>query len=218
MRLPAGRTLTLAAAAAALSLVLAACSASSTPAPTAVPTAAPTAAPTALATPTLVPTAAPTDSPTPAPTATPTPTPTASLEAAICQAANLVARITLWEGAMGHQIAHVELTNTGAACRLRALDQPQLVEGHGAVLINGSTPAASALTLFPAGGVRKALVQDANYCGSAPAAPVSVAFVLPDGAGRVVALPVSPTDLTGLPGCLGAPGSAGDIEMQPWGN
>ena len=44
--------------------------------------------------------------------------------------------------------------------------------------------------------------------------PVSVAFVL-TGGGRIVATPFSPTDAT-LPPCNGAPGSAGDIEMQPW--
>lgn len=218
MGLLAGRTLILAAAAAALSVAVAACGSSATPVPTAAPTASPTAAPSTAATPTPMPTVAPSDTATPAPTDTPTPSDTATPApaAAICQAANLVARITLWEGAMGHEIAHVELTNNGPACQLRGLDQPQLVEGHGAVLINGKAT-ASALTLFPAGGVRKALVQDGNYCGPAPAAPVSVAFVLPDGAGRIVALPVSSTDLSGVPPCLGAPGSAGDIEMQAWG-
>ena len=58
--------------------------------------------------------------------------------------------------------------------------------------------------------------QAGNYCGPAPAAPVTVAFVLAGGTGRVVALPFSATDTSGVPPCLGAPGSAGNIEMHPW--
>ena len=34
--------------------------------------------------------------------------------------------------------------------------------------------------------------------------------------GRVVAIPVSPTDTTGVPPCLGAPGSTGHISMHAW--
>jgi hypothetical protein len=63
------------------------------------------------------------------------------------------------------------------------------------------------------GDVVKTFVQDANYCGPDPVAPVSVAFVLKAG-GRFVATPLSPTDAT-VPPCNGA-GSPADIEMQPW--
>ena len=161
-------------------------------------------------------TASPSPSPiaTPLPTAVPTPTPVPTIGP--CAAADLAARITLWEGATGHRIAHVELTNRGSAsCELTALDRPQLVDGHGSVLIDGATPAASdTLTISP-GGVLTTLVQDDNYCGPDPVAPVTVALVLPDGTGRFVATPLSPTDLSGVPPCLGA-GSASVIEMQPW--
>jgi hypothetical protein len=121
----------------------------------------------------------------------------------------------MWEGAAGHRIAHVELTNAGSSsCTVPSMEKPQLVDGNGSVLINGVAPASSkALTLAP-GAVLKTLVQDANYCGPAPVAPVSVAFVLSDG-GRFVATPFSRTDAT-VPPCNGA-GSAADIEMQPWG-
>ena len=61
-----------------------------------------------------------------------------------------------------------------------------------------------------------AIVASYLTCGPAPAAPVTVAFVLAGGIGRVVALPVSATDTFGVPPCLGAPGSAGNIEMHPW--
>jgi hypothetical protein len=162
-----------------------------------------------------------TASPSPSPIATPfptaMPTPTAVPTIGPCVPADLAARITLWEGATGHRIAHVELTNRGSAsCELTALDRPQLVDGQGSVLIDGAPPAASdTLTISP-GGVLTTLVQDDNYCGPDAVAPVTVAFVLPDGTGRFVATPLSPTDLSGVPPCLGAPGSAGTIEMHPW--
>jgi hypothetical protein len=119
---------------------------------------------------------------------------------------------------MGHRIAHVELTNTttGVTCTIRALSRPQLVDGHGSVLINGGTPAASATLKMAPGAVLTALVQDGNYCLPEPVAPVTVAFVLGGTAGRIVATPVSPTDADGVPPCLGGAGSAGSIEMQPW--
>ena len=106
------------------------------------------------------------------------------------------------------------MTNAGAAkCKVATLDKPQLVDGHGSVLIDGVAPgSSSSLTLAP-GDVVKTLVQDANYCGPDPAAPVSVAFVI-NGGGRFVATPLSPTDAT-VPPCNG-PGSPADIEMQPW--
>ena len=189
-------------AAAAVLLVAACGGVTPTPAPT--PSAAPTQAPTAASTPTAT------------PTETATPTAATAAPATACLAANLAARITLWEGAMGHMIAHVELTNTGPACLLAAKAQPQLVDGHGSVLIDGAAAASPLNALVDTGQVRTALVQDGNYCGPVPLAPVSVAFVLPAGAGRVVAQPVSATDASGVPGCLGAAGSAGTIEMQPW--
>jgi hypothetical protein len=132
-----------------------------------------------------------------------------------CNPANLDVRITLWEGAAGHRIADVELTNTGfSACVIQAKARPQLVDGNRSILIDGAAPAGSDPFLtVAAGGVLKTLVQDGNYCGPAPVAPVSVAFVLADGS-HVLATPFSPTDAT-VPPCLGS-GSKADIEMQPW--
>lgn len=161
--------------------------------------------PSTPSSPSATPVATPTSSPTPSPVPTIGP----------CDPAKLAARITMWEGAAGHRIAHVELRNAASApCGVRAMAKPQLVDGRGAVLIDGSTPPTSGLLTVAAGGVLQTLVQDGNYCGPAPVAPVSVAFVLRDG-GTVVANPLSPTDAT-LPPCNGAPGSAGTIEMQPW--
>lgn len=164
----------------------------------------------------VVATASPSMPTSAAPTASLAPSPTPAAPAiASCDPANLAARITLWEGAAGHRIAHVELTNTAAwSCTLQAVEVPQLVDGNGAVLIQGPEPASPdpILTIGP-GGVLKTLVQDGNYCGPEPVAPVSVAFVLANG-GRIVATPASPTDAT-VPPCNG-PGSPADISMQPW--
>jgi len=174
--------------------------ATETPIATASPSASPTASPAAT------PTAIPTPTPTAAPTVAPTPGP--------CDPSMLAARITLWEGAAGSRIAHLELTNAGTqTCTLRAMDKPQLVDGKGAVLIDGSTPTSKALVTVAPGDVLKTLVEDSNYCGPDPMPPVSVAFVQ-SGGGRIVATPFSPTDAT-VPPCNG-PGSPASIDMHPW--
>jgi hypothetical protein len=146
-----------------------------------------------------------------------------------CDPARLVARITRWEGAAGSWIGHLEVANSGpATCRLPTTARPQLVDAAGLVLIDavpGTTPAALASPTGPpasapssvtlaAGAVARTLVRVANYCGPAPRTPLSLAFLFPDG-GRMVASPLSPTDET-VPACMGVPGSAGSIEMQPW--
>jgi hypothetical protein len=148
---------------------------------------------------------------TPSPTATPVPTvaPTAA-----CAPAKLAAGITTWEGAAGSRIAQLFMTNTGSsACTIPALERPQLVDGNGKVLINGPAAGSSAtLTIAPGRGV-KTQVEDSNYCGSAPKAPVTVAFVLSDGS-KITAAPLTPTDAT-VPPCNGA-GQAATISMHPW--
>ena len=181
------------------------------------PSPAATATPVATASPTPSPSPTPTASPSLTPTATPTPTPTPTPVPTIgpCDPGSLAARITAWEGAAGHRIADVELTNAGTVtCRLATVAKPQLIDGHGSVLIDGTDPGPSKTLTIAPGDVVKTFVQDANYCGPDPVAPVSVAFVL-GGGGRFVATPLSPTDAT-VPPCNGTPGSAGDIEMQPW--
>jgi hypothetical protein len=194
-----------------IGLVVAGCGATATPLPSPSPAVASPSPATSPA-----PSTSPAASPSPSPLPSPSPAPSSVLTLGACAPATLVARITLWEGAAGQRIAHVEVTNTGPTCTLPAMARPQLVEDHGAVLINGAGPATSALLTVGAGGLLKTLVQAGNYCGPAPTAPVTVAFVLAGGTGRVVALPVSATDTSGVPPCLGAPGSAGSIEMHPW--
>jgi hypothetical protein len=168
-----------------------------------------------------IPTVAVTPSPAPSPTAAITPSPVPVATAAPiptlgpCAASSLAARIVSWDAGAGHRTAHVELTNTGSvACTVNALARPQLINGNGSVLINGAAAAASPILTLAAGAVVKTLVQDDNYCGPAATAPVTVAFVFGNGA-RVVASPVSPTDVDGVPPCFGSTGPA-VIEMQPW--
>jgi hypothetical protein len=142
------------------------------------------------------------------PTATPVPT------LGPCDPSVLDARITAWEGAAGHRIADVELRNASpVACALESRARPQLTDGSGSVLIDGPSPTATSTLTVPPAGVVTTLVQAGNYCGPAPAAPVTVSFVL--GAGNtLVAAPPSPTDAT-VPPCLGS-GQPGTIEMQDW--
>lgn len=164
---------------------------------------------------TLTAEASPTASPegTDGPTAAPTPVPTIGF----CTQADLGVRIHDWQGATGHRIATVELRNTSSvSCSWPVLDQPQLVDGSGAILINGAAAAPGDLLTLAPGDRVSTLVQDGNYCRQNPVAPVTVAFVLPGGSGRVIADPVSATDLDGVPPCNGSAGSAGDIEMHPW--
>lgn len=199
----------------AIGLVVVACSpgnATPTPGSSATTTpslaASPAPSPSSTATQALTSTSAP----------TPAPAPTASPVAAIplCSPARLAARITAWDAGQGHRTASVEVTNAASVtCKIRALDQPQLIDGHGSVIINSATPAFSAFLVMAPGSVLKALVDDVNYCGPAPVAPVSVAFIYPGGVGRFIATPLSPTDLSGVPPCNG-PGSGADISMHPW--
>ena len=143
--------------------------------------------------------------------------PSTSATDAFCGPDVLSARILSWEGAAGHRIATVELRNTGTvACQTGAFDRPQLVGGDGTILIEGIVDSSLQLRSLSAGQTVTTLVQDGNYCGPTPVAPVTVAFVLSSGAGRIVAAPVSSTDTEGVPPCNSTPGSAGTIEMHNW--
>ncbi len=128
-------------------------------------------------------------------------------------ACNLSARITSWEGAAGSRIATVELTNGPSECRIDLLPRPQLVDGHGKVLIDGAKPGSSGILTLAPGAHATTLVAASNWCKADPQAPISVAFVSSSGE-RLIAKPVSPTDLT-LPPCNGATVPA-SITMHPW--
>ena len=156
----------------------------------------------------------PTTPPTPALTPGPASSP-ATPTTAPCGPANTVARITSWQGAAGQRIASVELTNISAApCTLRAQARPQLVDATGRVLIDSPAAAASGVITLAPGGRLTSLVEDGNYCGAAPVAPVRIGLTLSAGE-RVIASPPSPADAT-VPPCNGA-GVGSYIRMHPWG-
>jgi hypothetical protein len=144
------------------------------------------------------------------------PSATGPVAVAECSTADLAARVVDWTGAAGSRIADVTVRNVGsAACSLATLDRPQLVDDNADVLIDGNPPTGGAsLTLAP-GGTATTEVEVSNYCGPDPAAPVSVAFVLPNGE-RLVAVPRSADDLAGVPPCNGRSAPA-NAAMQPWG-
>ena len=165
---------------------------------------------------------APIDEAAASPTATARPSTTAGPSAPVAVATpgptrdtcRLTARIDHWEGAAGQRIASVELMNRGAnECRMERLPTVQLVDGGGTVLIDSGPSASSEVVTLPPGGRATTLVAVGNWCGPTPQAPISVAFAFSSG-DRLVADPVSPTDLT-LPPCNGAAAPA-TISMHPW--
>jgi len=120
----------------------------------------------------------------------------------------------MWEGAAGSRIADIEVTNSGRdTCTLAKLERPQLIDGAGRVLIDGTAPTSGGAIELAPGGRATTLVEASNYCGAAPVPPVQVAFVLRDGK-RFIAAPPTPTDAT-VPPCNG-PGQPAVIGMQPW--
>ncbi len=179
-----------------------------------VPSGSPSATIVETPAPSASPAPTPTPSPTPAPTPTVAPTPTATPTIDACAPAALAAKITLWEGAAGSRIADIEVTNSGRdTCTLEKLERPQLIDGAGRVLIDGTAPTSGGVIELASGGRATTLVEASNYCGAAPVPPVRVAFVLRDGK-RFIAAPPTPTDAT-VPPCNG-PGQPAVIGMQPW--
>lgn len=182
--------------------------------PSATPSSTPAATPdaTPLVTPSVTPQATPAATPAATPIVTPRPTNTPAAPNK-CEPSALAVRITQWEGAAGHRIADVSLTNNGSvACVIRSIDRPQLVDRRGSVLIDGTDPSTSTAVTVAPGETLTTMVDAANYCGPTPQPPISVAFVSPDGT-RIVATPVATTD--GPPPCNG-PGQPGSVEMHPW--
>jgi len=170
-----------------------------------------TPAPTSAPTPDIA--SSPESSPVATP-AEPTPTPsTPAPEVAACNPAGLAARITQWTGAAGHRIAEVELRTDGGICSLLVKQQLVLVDGSGRALIEGAPARTRKTITLDAGAIATTMVDAANYCGPAPVAPVTIAFVLPDG-GSIVAAPPT-TGLGGVPPCNG-PGEPASIQMHAW--
>ena len=145
------------------------------------------------------------------PEATPTSVPGA-VDA--CAPASLSAEITAWEGAAGHRIATVQMTNTGSsACSVPRYFRPALVDEDGhALIVTNAVPEPAPLTL-PAGARAQTLVDMANYCGTAPTAPLYLRLYLTSD-GTVDAKPAAsvsgPID---APPCNG-PTVPAEIQMQ----
>jgi hypothetical protein len=163
-------------------------------------------------TPSLVPSVAPTSAPTAV--VTPAPTPTVRPIVA-CVPGDLTMEVLSWSGAAGQRVASLKLTNTGPVpCRFFSVTRPQLVDGTGSVLIDGTEVTGGSTLLLAIGASLTSMAEDGNYCGPDPVAPITVAIVLPDG-GRIVAKPLSATDMTGLAPCMGS-GSGAYIDMHEW--
>jgi hypothetical protein len=155
----------------------------------------------------------------------PTPTPPPSAGVTSCHAADIEGKILGWQGAAGSRIADVEITNTSASpCLIRGTPRLELLDSGGAVLIDSATagpsgepnvkPGDTEFRVAPGGHLRTE-VQATNYCGAAPSPPIDIAFTLPSGGGRFVAVPGAgvSSDLA-VPECMGSAPS--QIGMNGW--
>lgn len=142
----------------------------------------------------------------PSPSASTAPSPTSCLD-------SLSARVTEWGSAAGSRVAAVQLTNGASA----PCDVPQvaafLVDRGGTVVIQGGADDVAPAVHLPAGGSATTEVRVANVCSAEVKTPVTVMLV-----GEHVSLVAATTgaDDAGVPPCVGDPGSAGLIEIQPW--
>lgn len=163
----------------------------------------------------VIPPATPTPPPvgTPTPSRSPAPSATTSSTSADCDTTKLAARITLWEGAAGSRIAHVQLSNNGSSpCTIPSVSRVRLVDGAATELIVGAPPSGSGTITIPAGGTATTLVEASNYCGPTPVPGGGIGFDI-DGVDTVFASGPA-TDMS-VPPCNG-PGQPGSIQMQPW--
>jgi hypothetical protein len=132
-----------------------------------------------------------------------------------CSVDALRASVGSWEGAAGHRIGTVTVTNAGTvACKLSGNVLPSLVDRNGGNLIVGKIATGPVVELAPGAGAQ-ALVQTGNYCGPTAQEPATVALQL-GGQGRLLAQPAAGDDSSGVPPCMGEAGPTDDITIQPW--
>jgi hypothetical protein len=132
-----------------------------------------------------------------------------------CAIDALKATVGGWEGAAGHRIGTVSVTNTSrTSCVLAGNLQPSLIDRNGSELIVGKTVHGQPIEIR-AGFTVVALVQTGNYCGPTAQEPAAVALQLA-GAGRLVAKPIGGDESSGVPPCMGSAGPTDDITIQPW--
>ena len=159
-------------------------SATDTPAATAIATALPTD------------TAAPTSTAAPTPKATPVPTALPPLAVGLCKASQLKLVITLWEGSTGTSYAHVTATNKySSSCNMRGPSEARIANRHGLIIGAAGASAAKVLSTDPIyplapGGAINTIITWGNWCHAAPLQKVFVAMVLPFGLGGIVANPL----------------------------
>lgn len=132
-----------------------------------------------------------------------------------CAIDALKATVGGWEGAAGHRIGTVSVTNTsGASCRLAGSLQPSLIDRNGSELIVGKQVNGKPIEIAP-GFTVIAMVQTGNYCGPTAQEPAAVALQLA-GQGRLVAKPIGGDESSGVPPCMGSSGPTDDITIQAW--
>jgi hypothetical protein len=153
------------------------------------------------------------------------PSPSPSAPVTGCPGADLEGRILGWQGAAGSRIADIEITNMAASsCLVRGTPGLQLVDARGRVLIDSKTAGPSGephvtstdprFELTPGAHLRT-MVEASNYCGPAPSSPIDIAFTLPSGGGRFVAMPgPGVSSAEAVPPCMGSVG--GQLAMNGW--
>jgi hypothetical protein len=133
-----------------------------------------------------------------------------------CAASNLTATVGGWEGAAGHRIGTITVTNPGAvACILSGSLQPALIDRNGHELIVGEVASGPAARLEPGASVQT-MVQTGNYCGPTAQEPAAVRLDLGPG-GKLIAKPADGDASSGVPPCMGEAGPTDDMTIQPWG-
>lgn len=143
-----------------------------------------------------------------------------------CVATELEGKILGWDGAAGTRGTDVEITNTAThPCFVRGTPRLQMIDSTGRVLIDSAAagpsgeprvaPGDKQIELAP-GGRARTTVTASNYCGATPTLPIDIAFTLPSGGGRLVAVPATgvSSDIA-VPECLGASTPA-NIAMTGW--
>lgn len=135
----------------------------------------------------------------------------------MCEAIDLDATITRWEGAAGSRIAWLEVTNHGGAeCLLGAPTSAKLLYSgdQGTVATTGSQPIGTSVQLG-ADQTDRLMVRVSNWCTAAPTKAVSVDLTLSTGA-AFVAEPASGVTFDPPP-CNGASQPATmDIQADGW--
>jgi hypothetical protein len=181
-----------------------------TPTPAALPTAASSVA-AATATPTSTTLPTPTDTPTVAPTPA----------GPLCTASQLVAAVMIWHtipgGIQGDFFAgSYTSTSGGRLCYLSGTARGEMVSAGAVIADSGASSAGIAAgdpyyPLEPGGRVYASVVWS-NWCPARPRQPVTIAFVLPNGLGRVVANTSGPTP---VPSCVSS-GSPTAVTSARW--